>query len=65
MLLLVIFSVLFVVVSAVLAVFVYRRWRKKGQRSRNPNRDEEVLMNPVTREPVSLSLELGRRLDDY
>lgn len=47
-------SVCFVVVLAIVAVFVYRRWRKKGKRNGYQTTDEEVPMNPVTAETTEL-----------
>ncbi|KAL9950786.1 hypothetical protein ACROYT_G043346 [Oculina patagonica] len=45
-------SVCFLVVLAIVAVFVYRRWRKKGKRRGYQTTDEEVPMHPVTPETI-------------
>jgi len=46
-------SLLLLIILAIVAVIVYRRWKKKGKRNAYLATDEEVPMNPVTRETVS------------
>ena len=45
------FSVLFLVIMGIGAVFVYRRWKKKRTMIVNTP-DEDVPMNPVTVQPT-------------
>lgn len=49
----IVLPLLLLIILAIVAVIVYRRWKKKRKRSAYLANDEEVPMNPVTREPVS------------